>query len=149
MALTAGVLLMHQRQWQQASEHLKTSLRLQTSAITLYFSTLAALRGVRPRHLSGTMTDQCVAFARQSWELRQSPLIALLLVMVLWDSGQGRGRNLVTLCNEALGAMRSVEKPRDEIERFLALAPLEDGIDMPFDTQDILNHLFELSGEPQ
>jgi hypothetical protein len=141
LALNAGILAIHLGQWLAAREFLDRSLSLEMSAVGLYFKALATMRGVPPRHLGGAATDECVAAALQSWERAKSPLIALGLVAVLWDSGRGRSDNLAKLCADALGVLPAIEAGSGEIDRFLALMPFERGWDLPFPTQEIVDLL--------
>jgi hypothetical protein len=128
IALNAGILSAHLGQWRAAQSYLSASLRLQTTAIGLYFKALATLGGIRPRHLGGVAIDDCVVLVRQCWQRQKSPLIALLMIVVLWDSGNWRGDNITNLCAEAMNVLPAVESDRAEISRFLALIPFERGV---------------------
>lgn len=149
LALNAGILFTHLRQWQGARDSLDAALRLESSAIGLYFKVLACMRGQRPRYLGGAVTDDCVAMVLKSWEKCRSPLIALLMVAVLWDSGRGRGDNLARLSTEAIRALPSVESSGNEVRRFLALMAFEDGWQLPFSTDGIVGVLGQFRGDKE
>jgi hypothetical protein len=149
LVLNAGILFTHLCQWQGARSCLDSALRLESSAIGLYFKALACMRGQRPRYLGGAVTDECVAMVLKSWEQCRSPLIALLMVAVLWDSGRGRGDNLARLSAEAIRALPRVESSSNEVRRFLALIRFEDGWELPFSTDGIVGVLGQFTGDKE
>lgn len=145
IALNAGLLSMLSEKQNQASEQFERSLRLNRSGLAMYYYAFSELQDLRPRHLSGRSLDKCILLATEAWKNRQSPLIGLLLVTLLWDSGRGRGDNLTQLFVETLRVLPSVETRRDEIARFLVMMPFAKGLHLPVPEHDLAVFLSQLA----
>jgi tetratricopeptide (TPR) repeat protein len=144
LALNAGLLASHLEEWEHAYKCFDRSLQLSKSDISFYFYALATLQSIRPRHLTARALDKGIGLASEAWTRRQSPLIALLLVTLLWDSGKGRGKNLENLFLEAIRNLPIIETTRDEVARFRVLMPLERDVQLPVGTSEFSRFLFSL-----
>ena len=88
--------------------------------------------------------DRCIALLQEAWKLYQSPLIAIALVTVLWDSNKGRGPKAQQLFLQALENLAQVNEEQGEIWRFLWFVPTEKALELPVDTVQFRNYLIHL-----
>lgn len=110
-----------------------------------YFFGLALMRQRRPHHMPAGALDRCIQLITEAWQARQSALIALALILLLWDGERGRGSKLSTLFKEACTALARTEPWRDEIDRFSLLMPADE-LTMPVETSHFRAYLHQ-SGE--
>jgi hypothetical protein len=145
MALSAGVIALHEGRYEQAHRCLTAADELGAGARARYFRAFAMLRGVRPKHASASDRDASIALAKSALDTRPSPLIGLQLGMLLWDSSVGRSESIRDMFVSAANALAHMPSEHDELKRLLVLMPQAVDLQLPVDRQEVLGYLREIA----
>jgi TIR domain len=145
IALNAGLLAAHLGRWNESLSCLAAAHDLGAGTIAHHYRAVALLAGTRPRHASPSALDLAIEHATAALRAHRSPLTAMLLVSLWWDSGRGVGPKAQALFVEALQALPSAEPQRGEIARFMHFASAWSGLQLPIDSSNCWAYLRQLS----
>lgn len=140
LLMNAGIIAAHRMETERAAVYFQRSLSRDTAPITQFYYACSLVASIRPAHMTAQALDRAIELASAAWKNQQSPLMALLLICLLWDSQRGRGPKLTELFYAACSAMLQYES-HSEMERFAFFVPLHKGLELPVEAGQLLSLL--------
>lgn len=132
LCCNAALLACHRQHHRTAIDLFQQSLRNDDSALQKYFFACALAQQIRPFHMNASERDKAIALAKEAWLQQRSPLVALALIALLWDSDSGRDSKAQRAFVDALENLPKVETDMSEVRRLMWFFPFNK-MDLPVD----------------